>query len=144
MQHRRQTVIHCDAGRHPQTCQQRVVVGALQTTGRGAATRSGATFVTDDVDHDEVAAAQSCDPCARDLRDVGDLVVAVAVVQRLEDVGAGDAEAAGLELDADSLVVVGQVAERAELAQPIPGLTDLVEDLFPRRRAGHVRSIDTP
>ena len=81
---------------------------------------------------------------AGDLRDVGDLVVAIAIVQRFEDVGTGDAQAASIELDTNLLVVVGEVAERAELAQPIAGFADLVEDLFPRRCAWHVGSIHAP
>jgi hypothetical protein len=144
MQHRRQTGIHRDAGCHPQPCQQRVVSRRPAGDGPPRCDRGGAAFVTDDVDDDEVPAAQRRDACARDLRDVGDLVVAVAVVQRLEDVGAGDTEATCVELDADSLVVVGQIAERPELAQPVTRFADLVEDFLPRRRAGHVGSIDTP
>ena len=82
--------------------------------------------------------------CAGLLGGVVDVFVTIAIVHRFEDVRAGNAQSARCQLGAHPIVVVGKESERAELAQPVAGLADLVEHLLPRRGPGHVGQVDAP
>jgi hypothetical protein len=101
-------------------------------------------LLADHVDDHQVAAAQTGDPATRAVGDVGDLVVTGPIVHRLEHVRAGDTQGAGVEFGSHPFVVVGEVADRTELAPAVAGLADLGEHLFPRWGAGLVRQVDTP
>ena len=144
VENRGQSVLDGDCRSSADSGQQHVVVVALQPGGRFASAGGRASFVADHVDHNEKPPAQCGNAGTRDLGDLVDVVVTIAIVHRFEDVRAGHAQAASAELGAHPLVVVGQVPQRPELAEPIPGLTDLVEDLFPRRGARLVGQVDAP
>ena len=144
MQHRRETVLDSDGRRLTDPRQQHLVVVAFEASCRGTAPGGRTTFVADHVDHHEESSAERGDPLARLLGGVVDVFVTIAIVHRFEDVRTGDAESTRSELDAHPIVVVGKVSGRAELAQAIAGLADLVEHLLPRWRAGLVGQIDAP